>query len=108
MDILIKVDLLKLYAFLTYQVFLTGKFEGTQLDGLMSLVDDGFDCGLTEPRGRVAEGKFPDARYNICCLFDSTDALRFHRVTDCNVALNRERGQAQRRSINTSLKQEIK
>ena len=62
----------------------------------MSLVDDGFGCGKTEPRGRVAEGEYPDARYNIFCPFDSTDALCFHRVTDCNVALNRERGQTQR------------
>ena len=72
---------------------MAGKFEGTQLDGPMPLVDDGLGCGQTEPRGGVAEGEYPDAHYNSFCPFDSADALRFHRMTDCDVTLNREGSQ---------------
>ncbi len=61
----------------------------------MPFVDDGLGGGQTKPRGRVAESEYPDAHYNLLGTFDGADALSLHRVTDCDVALNRERSQTQ-------------
>ena len=62
----------------------------------MTLVDDGFGCSKTEPRGRVAKGEYPDANCYIFGPSDSTYAVRFHWTADGNVALNCERSQTQR------------
>lgn len=54
---------------------------------------DGFGDCETEPRRRVAKRESPDAADNLFSSFDRADALRFHRVTDGDVALDRERRQ---------------
>jgi len=66
---------------------------------MVSLVVDGFCGGEAEPWSRIAESERPYAQYDLLSPFYSADTLRFHRMTDGDVALHSERCQTQRRSV---------
>lgn len=83
----------------TNEIFLARQFHGALLDVAESAVAQRLRDGEPEPRRRVDASARPHDENDLFGALHCAHTLRLHRVTNGDVALDGERGEAERRGV---------